>query len=125
MPPQPTDFAAALAEELERGWSILARPNQLPPSDEGDWFIWLLLAGRGFGKTRSLTEFVLEKIAVGAASRVALVAPTAGAERHPCLVSAVESAIIRAEQAPPNLAIGRHRHSIQRRRTGAVARPAA
>jgi phage terminase large subunit-like protein len=54
MSPQPTDFAAALAEELEHGWSILARPNQLPPPGE-DWFIWLMLAGRGWGKTKSLT----------------------------------------------------------------------
>jgi hypothetical protein len=42
------DFATLLAE-LE-SWSCLARPNQLPPPGE-DWFIWLLLAGRGFGKT--------------------------------------------------------------------------
>jgi phage terminase large subunit-like protein len=26
-----------------------ARPEQLPP--DGDWFIWLVMAGRGFGKT--------------------------------------------------------------------------
>ena len=53
------DFATLLAE-LE-SWSCLARPNQLPPPGE-DWFIWLLLAGRGFGKTRSLVEFVREKV---------------------------------------------------------------
>src|SRR5258708_30982021 len=32
-----------------RGWR--ARPNQLAP--EGNWRGWLILAGRGFGKTRS------------------------------------------------------------------------
>ena len=32
-------------------WGVMARPNQLPP--DGDWRIWLLLAGRGFGKTRT------------------------------------------------------------------------
>jgi phage terminase large subunit-like protein len=73
------DFAAALAE-LE-SWSCLARPNQLPPPGE-DWFIWLLLAGRGFGKTRSLVEFVCEKVNSGAAKRVALVAPTAADARN-------------------------------------------
>jgi len=62
-------------------WSILARPSQLPPAGE-DWFVWLLLAGRGFGKTRALVEFVLEKIATGAASRVALVAPTVAHARN-------------------------------------------
>ena len=30
---------------------ILGPPGQLPP--EGDWRVWLLLAGRGFGKTRT------------------------------------------------------------------------
>ena len=78
--PKRTDFAVALAEELEC-WSISARPNQLPPAGD-DWFIWLLLAGRGFGKTRSLVEFVLGKITAGAAKRVALVAPTAADARN-------------------------------------------
>jgi phage terminase large subunit-like protein len=73
------DFAAILAG-LE-SWSCLARPNQLPPPGE-DWFIWLLLAGRGFGKTRSLAEFVCEKVNTGAAKRVALVAPTAADVRN-------------------------------------------
>jgi phage terminase large subunit-like protein len=79
MPRNRSDFAAALAKELE-GWPILARPNQLPPTRD-DWFIWLLLAGRGYGKTRSLVEFVIEKVTAGAAKRVALVAPTAADAR--------------------------------------------
>src|SRR5512135_1212061 len=37
-------------------WSILARDNQLPP--DGDWLVWLILAGRGFGKTRSGAEWI-------------------------------------------------------------------
>ena len=32
-----------------------ARPNQRPP--EGDWRFWLLLAGRGFGKSRTIVEW--------------------------------------------------------------------
>jgi phage terminase large subunit-like protein len=33
---------------------LLGQANaQMPP---GDWFVWLLLAGRGFGKTRTATE---------------------------------------------------------------------
>jgi len=32
-------------------WEALARPAQRLPV--GDWLIWLMLAGRGFGKTRS------------------------------------------------------------------------
>src|SRR6266478_1845877 len=43
-------FAALLVDALENSWPALARPNQLPPSSTW-WQIWLLLAGRGFGKT--------------------------------------------------------------------------
>jgi phage terminase large subunit-like protein len=57
-------------------WEFWARPNQLPPP--GDWRVWLLLAGRGFGKTRSGAEFVRARVESGLASRVALVGPTAG-----------------------------------------------
>jgi hypothetical protein len=41
------ELASRLADELETGWSALARPSQLPPP--GDWSVWLILAGRGFG----------------------------------------------------------------------------
>ena len=40
-----TDGAAAL---LTR-WEFWARPDQLPPA--GAWRAWLILAGRGWGKT--------------------------------------------------------------------------
>jgi len=48
-------------------WEFWARPNQLPPP--GDWRVWLLLAGRGFGKTRSGAEFVRARVEAGLASR--------------------------------------------------------
>ena len=60
-------------------WRFWARPSQLAP--DGDWRVWLLLAGRGFGKTRSGAEWVREQIISGAAKRVALVAPTAADAR--------------------------------------------
>ncbi|HEV2263745.1 MAG TPA: terminase family protein [Stellaceae bacterium] len=56
-------------------WEFWARPNQLPP--QGDWRVWLLLAGRGFGKTRSGAEFIRARVEAGRARRVALVGPTA------------------------------------------------
>jgi phage terminase large subunit-like protein len=37
-------------------WPFWARPSQLLP--EGDWTYWLILAGRGFGKTRTGAETV-------------------------------------------------------------------
>lgn len=59
-----------------RNW--WARPNQLSPP--GDWSTWLILAGRGFGKTRSGAEWVREKWQAGAA-RIAIVAETAADAR--------------------------------------------
>lgn len=73
-------FAVKLADALEDSWPAVARPNQLPP--QGDWWqIWLLLAGRGFGKTRTLAEWVCDQAASGQASRIALVAATAADAR--------------------------------------------
>ncbi len=37
-------------------WRDKARPDQLPPS--GDWLVWLVLGGRGAGKTRAGAEWV-------------------------------------------------------------------
>jgi phage terminase large subunit-like protein len=74
-------FADLLAGELESGWATKARPNQLPPTDRDDWFIWLLLSGRGFGKTRTLSEFVIDRVNSGIAKRIALVAATAADAR--------------------------------------------
>jgi phage terminase large subunit-like protein len=39
-------------------WRNLARQTQLPP--DGDWDSWLILAGRGFGKTRAGAGWVHE-----------------------------------------------------------------
>lgn len=64
-----------LASALENDWSVRARPSQLPPP--GDWRVWLLCAGRGFGKSRSGAEWVKAQVEGGAAKRIALVAATA------------------------------------------------
>jgi phage terminase large subunit-like protein len=47
---------AQLAEAFRYRWDLRARPNQLPPP--GDWVYWVILAGRGFGKTRTGAELV-------------------------------------------------------------------
>lgn len=41
--------------DLEERWRDIARSKQLPP--DGDWFVWLLQTGRGWGKTRSAGEW--------------------------------------------------------------------
>jgi phage terminase large subunit-like protein len=66
------------AEELLRDWRFLARPEQLAP--DGDWRVWLFLAGRGAGKTRSGAEWVRSCVKQGY-ERIALIAPTAADAR--------------------------------------------
>jgi predicted phage terminase large subunit-like protein len=72
-------LSGADAEALYYDWSEHGRPEQIAPP--GDWRVWLLLAGRGFGKTRSGAEWVREGIETGRVGRVALVAPTAADAR--------------------------------------------
>ena len=55
----------AEANALLYDWSFWARPKQLPPGhprgampDRADWRYWLVMAGRGFGKTRTGAEMV-------------------------------------------------------------------
>jgi phage terminase large subunit-like protein len=69
------------AEAVQRlhQWEFWARPEQLPPP--GDWRIWLVLAGRGFGKTRVGAELVRAMAIAGRARRIALVGPTAADAR--------------------------------------------
>lgn len=64
---------------LHDWWNIYARPSQLPPLE--DWRTWLLLAGRGFGKTRTGAEWVRAQAESGRCRRLALVAPTAADAR--------------------------------------------
>ncbi|MGY4312863.1 DNA-packaging protein [Bradyrhizobium sp. JR3.5] len=73
-------LASRLADTLaDGGWRAKARPSQLPPA--GDWNGWLVMAGRGFGKTRTGAEWVKEEVETGRARRVAMVAPTAADAR--------------------------------------------
>ena len=47
--------------DIERdAWWWTGRPSQFAPS--GDWFIWLMLTGRGFGKTRAGAEWLIEQV---------------------------------------------------------------
>jgi phage terminase large subunit-like protein len=72
----------AECEALLYDWKFWARANQLPPED--DWFCWLILAGRGFGKTRTAVEWIRGQVEgmtpltvpENAPERIALVADT-------------------------------------------------
>ena len=41
---------------LDDDWLFNARREQIPP--QTDWYVWMILAGRGFGKTRTGSEWV-------------------------------------------------------------------
>ena len=61
-------------ENLLQDWrGFYARPEQIAP--EGDWDIWMILAGRGFGKTRAGAEWIREEVNAGC-KRIALVGET-------------------------------------------------
>ena len=59
---------------LKYYWKLHARPHQIPAHE--DWLIWLLLGGRGAGKTRTGAEWIREQVFAKGKSRIALVAPT-------------------------------------------------
>lgn len=60
-----------------------ARPEQLPEGT--DWDIWLYLAGRGAGKTRSAAEWLAWKLVCSPDARGAVVAPTYSDARDTCI----------------------------------------
>lgn len=73
--------------ELLYDWRFWARPSQILPGTTGaelkrnDWLIWLVLAGRGFGKTRIGAESVREW-AEDPNERILMIAPTAADVRE-------------------------------------------
>lgn len=71
-------------------WGSVARPSQLIPS--GDWLVWLLLSGRGFGKTRVLSE--VAHLWARDFSPIALVAQTK-ADARDVMVELGESSILK------------------------------
>lgn len=67
---------------LLRDWRNWARPTQQIPPEGADWRSWLILGGRGAGKTRAGAEWVkaialgIWEPIIGKAERIAIVAPT-------------------------------------------------
>jgi phage terminase large subunit-like protein len=66
---------------LRYNWRVWARPNQLVPWEDDSWDILLILAGRGFGKTRMGAEAIREFAEDHPAARIACVSPTYSAAR--------------------------------------------
>lgn len=83
------------AEALFYDWPLWARAEQLPP--DGAWYIWLILAGRGWGKTRTGAEFIRQRVESGVGRRIALIGQTAADVRD--VIVEGESGILAT--APP------------------------
>lgn len=84
------------AEAILYDWLFWSREDQRPPP--GTWLFWMLLAGRGAGKTRTGAEFIRDRVRSGKARRLTFVAPTAADVRD--LMVEGESGILAV--SPPN-----------------------
>ena len=64
-------------------WLATARAEQITP--EGDWNAWVILAGRGWGKTRTGAEDAAWAGMANPGWRIAVVAPTSADARDTCI----------------------------------------
>lgn len=70
-----------MLEMLQKDWLVQAREDQLPPVNI-DWTTWLLLGGRGAGKTRTGAEWVRGLVEGVVAGNIALIGETFGDVRE-------------------------------------------
>ena len=90
-------FGGKERDRLRFGWRLWGRSEQMAPA--GDWQIWLICAGRGFGKTRAGAEWVRRIATSEPGSRIALVGASI-AEARAIMVEG-ESGILAC--TPPDL----------------------
>jgi phage terminase large subunit-like protein len=69
----------AQKQEFATHWRLWARKDQLPP--EYDWTIWMIMAGRGFGKTRAGAEWVRRMTELDPDARISIVGASLGEAR--------------------------------------------
>jgi phage terminase large subunit-like protein len=82
--------------QLLRHWPFWSRGNQKQPA--GMWRVWLIMAGRGYGKTRAGAEWVRDFARKNGLCRIALVGATQ-AEARAIMVEG-ESGILEVCEAP-------------------------
>ena len=74
---------------VRKPWWYIGRPEQQEP--DGDWNVWLILAGRGWGKTRTGGEWLVNQVVNkpfapdGAPTQWAIIAPTFGDAKNICV----------------------------------------
>ncbi len=108
-------YLAASILELERAAAPVAPswqplPQQLPPA--GDWDVWLLLAGRGAGKTEAMARYVADHLRqLGPAARVGVGAPTIADARDTCAEGASGLITLHPTEFDYNRSLGEARHT--------------
>ena len=125
------------AREIEYDWRLNARPSQLLPGsagatiDRSDWLFWLLIAGRGYGKTRVGAETVREW-GEDPQERILLVGPTAKDIRETMIEGPSGFGLLSARPAPAlegrrrrnPIPFRSHRNHARGNRAGAASRVA-
>ena len=77
------DYSGQWIRASRYRWKVeQARREQLAP--DGDWSVWLYLAGRGAGKTRTAAEWLADQAISSPGTRWAIVAPTYADARDTC-----------------------------------------
>ncbi|WP_083531197.1 terminase large subunit domain-containing protein [Pararhizobium antarcticum] len=101
--------ACALYRRFLRDWFCVLCEEQKPP--DGDWRTWVLMGGRGSGKTRAGAEWV-QAIATaktaGPARRIALVAETLGDARE-VMIDGISGICRIARENRPDFEVSRRR----------------
>ena len=68
---------------ISQDWFLTARREQFPPIS--DWFIWLLMTGRGWGKTLTGANWIIEGHMSGELKNSGIIAATASDLRRYCI----------------------------------------
>jgi len=70
-----TPYEISFLKQYYNSWYYTRRPEQTPPKT--NFYIWLIITGRGWGKTLTIMQFVREMALKYKRARIGLIAPTA------------------------------------------------
>lgn len=71
-------------KSIKYNWEYWARPDQLLPDLNDPWKVWMILSGRGWGKTRTGAEAIKKLMIDNPGCRIGIIGMTAGAVRDTC-----------------------------------------
>ena len=127
------DFSARELARLLNDWEFIARRDQWPPDLAANglpWRVWLILGGRGAGKTRAGAEWVKglalrrEQFCVRPIGRIALIGETAADVRDVMIEGVSGLLAVHGKRDPA--ALGKfappHCLGFRRRRAGSFRR---